>query len=56
MNDFIDCSILATALHNSDVLVREDGILHDLSDRPEYQRARNSGFLIRRISEVLQPD
>ncbi|MBC8274635.1 MAG: PIN domain-containing protein [Chloroflexi bacterium] len=56
MNDFIDCSILATALHNSDILVTEDGIIHDLSDRPEYQvlmQSLNSGFLIRRISEVL---
>lgn len=56
MNDFIDCSILASALHNSDVLVTEDGIIHDLSDRPEYQALMqriNSGFQIRKISEVL---
>ena len=56
MNDFIDCTILATALHNSDILVTEDGIIHGLCDRPEYQdlmRGLNSGFLIRKISEVV---
>ncbi len=56
MNDFIDCIILATALHSSDILVTEDGIIHDLSDRPEYlglMLSLNSGFEIRKITQVL---
>lgn len=56
MNDFIDCTILATALHYSDVLVTEDGIIHGLCDRPEYQglmQGLNSGFRIMKINDVL---
>lgn len=56
MNDFIDCTILATALHYSDVLVTEDGIIHGLWDRPEYQDLKQglqSSFLIKKIRDVL---
>jgi len=59
MNDFIDCTILATALHNSDILVTEDGTIHDLNNRPEYQglmRSLNSGFEIKNIDDVLELD
>jgi len=59
MNDFIDCTILATALHNSDTLVTEDGAIHDLRERPEYQvlmRSLNSGFQIKNIDGVLELD
>ena len=56
LNDFIDCLILSSAVNRNDILVTEDGNIHDLRERREFQeliQAINPQFKIQTLTEIL---
>lgn len=56
MNDYIDCTILSTAINQTETLVTEDDAIHDLNEQPKLQeilRTLNPEFKIKRMNEIL---
>ncbi|MDH2900862.1 MAG: PIN domain-containing protein [archaeon] len=54
LNDFIDCLILSTAVNQADVLLTEDGFIHNLKRNETFKeliRPINPKFQIQRLSE-----
>lgn len=55
-NDFIDCLILSSAINRNDSLVTEDGDIHDLREKREFQELLhmiNPQFKIQTLKEML---
>jgi len=56
LNDFIDCLILSSAINRNDILVTEDGDIHDLREKREFQELLhmiNPQFKIQTLKETL---
>lgn len=56
LNDFIDCLILSSAINQNDILVTEDGDIHDLREKREFQTLLhmiNPQFKIQTLNEML---
>jgi len=56
LNDFIDCLILSSAINRNDILVTEDGDIHDLREKREFQELLhmiNPQFKIQTLKEML---
>jgi len=56
LNDFIDCLILSSAINQCDSLVTEDGDIHDLNEKREFQEILqiiNPHFKIQTLKEIL---
>ena len=56
LNDFIDCLILSSAINRNDILVTEDGDIHDLGEKREFQellQSINPQFKIQKLTEIL---
>jgi predicted nucleic acid-binding protein len=56
LNDFIDCLILSSAINRNDTLVTEDGDIHDLREKREFQELLNMinpRFKIQTLKETL---
>lgn len=54
LNDFIDCLILSTAVNQADVLLTEDGYIHNLKQNETFKeliKPINPKFEIQRLSE-----
>jgi len=56
LNDFIDCLILSSAINRNDILVTEDGDIHDIREKREFQELLhmiNPQFKIQTLKEML---
>lgn len=56
LNDFIDCLILSSAINRTDALVTEDGDIHDIREKREFQellQTINPQFKIQTLKEIL---
>ena len=56
LNDFIDCLILSSAINRNDILVTEDGDIHDIKEKREFQELLhmiNPQFKIQTLKEML---
>ena len=56
LNDFMDCLILSSAINRNDILVTEDGDIHDLREKREFQellQTINPQFRIQKLKEML---
>ena len=56
LNDFIDCLILSSAINRNDILMTEDGDIHDLGEKREFQellQSINPQFKIQKLTEIL---
>lgn len=56
LNDFIDCLILSSAINQNDILVTEDGDIHDIREKREFKellQTINPQFKIQTVKDVL---
>ena len=56
LSDFIDCLILSSAINRNDVLVTEDGDIHDIREKREFKellQTINPQFKIQTVKDVL---
>ena len=56
LSDFIDCLILSTAINQNDILVTEDGDIHDIREKREFKellQTINPQFKIQTVKDVL---
>lgn len=56
LSDFIDCLILSSAINRSDILVTEDGDIHDIREKREFKellQTINPQFKIQTVKDVL---
>ena len=56
LSDFIDCLILSSAINRNDILVTEDGDIHDIRERREFKellQTINPQFKIQTVKDVL---
>jgi len=56
LSDFIDCLILSSAINQNDILVTEDGDIHDIREKREFKellQTINPQFKIQTVKDVL---
>lgn len=53
LGDFIDCMIVADAINYGDVLLTEDGRIHELKKKDEFKELL-SGLKIQRLAECIR--
>lgn len=56
LSDFIDCLILSSAINRNDILVTEDGDIHDIREKREFKellQTINPKFKIQTVKDVL---
>ena len=56
LSDFIDCLILSSAINRNDILVTEDGDIHDIREKREFKellQTINPQFKIQTVKDVL---
>ena len=56
LNDFIDCLILSSAIHNTEAIVTEDSEIQSLKKNAEFQSLvadQNPSFKILKLAEII---